>query len=370
MKQALSAAGVRRARVQAHNLGGEAVVKAVPDLLRHVVGIQAQDVAAAALSMRPRSPGLASADLFSAVAAGEVALTWSLRGTRHLHAAGDIRWLVSLFGPLFGQAARRARQLGIDGELGERAQDSLRQALGAEGPLTRAEIKERLQRLGIDVTGQAAAHVIRRAGLAGSLCVIPAPHGKERYAPLELCIPAPQDPPQGSLDTEQALPGLARRYLAAYGPATPNDFRAWSGLPAALARRAWSAIGPEMVELAGPSGPLWVLAVRQDPVRAAAAGGPAPLRLLGGFDTLLLGYADRSLLLAPEHAWAINPGGGILHPVVLEDGQVVGTWRYQRARRPHSIDVTALQPMDPHQLAREGAAVGQFLGSEVVVRTL
>ena len=54
----------------------------------------------------------------------------------------------------------------------------------------------------------------------------------------------------------------------------------------------------------------------------------ARVHLLPGFDEYVLGYQDRSAVLAPEHSQAIVPGGnGVFRPTIVVDGAVVGTWR-------------------------------------------
>jgi len=56
-----------------------------------------------------------------------------------------------------------------------------------------------------------------------------------------------------------------------------------------------------------------------------AAG--TPVRLLPGFDEFVLGYQDRSLVLAPEHANKIVPGGnGVFKKTIVAGGEVIGTW--------------------------------------------
>src|SRR5437588_10965302 len=360
----LDGPGVRRARLHAQLLGGTGQGRDVPGVVSAVVGVQAQGLAAAALGVRARAPDTRVADVVAALGpARSVVLTWSLRGTRHFHHAEDLRWLVGLLGPVFGRPGRRARQLGIAGEAGDRAVAAVRDALSSGGPLTRPEIKERLASVGVDTSGQAPVHVLQRAALEGILCVLPDPHGEERYVLLDEWVP-PSEP----VEPERALPVLADRFLSAHGPATPADFRAWSGLPSALARTAWEGLAGRLLEVDGPAGPAWVLARRREAVLAAAED-PGPLRLTGGFDSLLLGYADRSLLLSPGQAGRVNAGGGLLKPVVLDDGQVVGTWRYVRERPRDRIRVTSFGPLDRAApgLDREAEGIGRFLGTDPVL---
>ncbi|MEA2500281.1 MAG: hypothetical protein QOD01_392 [Actinomycetota bacterium] len=314
-----------------------------------VAGIQAQDITAAAMSIRARSPDLALAGLRRAVWEDRsLVLTWSMRGTRHLHPAADLRWLLAVFGPVFGRPGRRAEQLGIAGAAGDHAVAALRGALAAEGMLTRSEVKGRLAAVGVDVSGQAPVHVLRRAALEGVLCVLPDPHGPERYVLLDDWVP-----PAGLPSREEALGMLASRYVGAFGPATLQDFRVWSGLPAAQAELGWAATAGQ-AEQAGQAPDL------------PAPPARCPVRLTGGFDALLLGYADRSLHLAPEHARRVNTGGGLVKPLVLDDGVVVATWRYVRGATD-TIEVGPFHPLPGRAvrgIEREVREIGAFLGRD------
>jgi hypothetical protein len=50
---------------------------------------------------------------------------------------------------------------------------------------------------------------------------------------------------------------------------------------------------------------------------------------LPGFDEYMLGYRDRSAMLAPAFADRIVPGAnGMFKATVVSDGQVVGTWAH------------------------------------------
>jgi hypothetical protein len=335
----------RRTHIRAQLLDDHPPAEAAA-VVSAVAGIQSQDITAATMSVRARSPGLALAGLRRAVWEDRsLVLTWSMRGTRHLHPATDLRWLLAVFGPVFGRPGRRAEQLGIAGAAGDRAVAALRDALTAEGMLTRPEVKERLAAVGIDVAGQAPAHVLRRAAFEGVLCVLPDPHGPERYVLLDDWVPRAELPSR-----EEALGMLASRFLRAFGPATLQDFRAWSGLPAAQARLGWAAVA----DGAAPA--------PEDRAPTACC----PVRLTGGFDALLLGYADRSLHLAPEHARRVNTGGGLVKPVVLDDGVVVATWRYLRGASD-TIEVAPFQPLAGRAvrgIEREVGEIGAFLGRD------
>ncbi len=333
-------------------LSGRAAGRSVDDVVGTLVGVQAQDATAAALAVRARSRGLVAADVDAAREDGRVVLTWSLRGTRHLHRADDVRWLVALVGPTFLRPSRRAEQLGIAGEVGDRAVGVLRDALAAEGPLTRDQVKGLLAPHGIDPTGQAAIHVIARAALEGVLCVLPG----ERYVLLDDWLGAATASASGGPPGGPPAGELARRYLAAFGPASPADFAAWSGLGSPAARREWAAVECELVEV-GPAG--WMSATDLDRA-VAAARRPAPSRLLGAFDSLLLAYADRRLHLSPDHAPLVNPGGGIVKPLVVVDGEVVGTWSRPRGQ-VELRSFRALAPEETRRLDGEVGAVARFL---------
>src|SRR5665811_947693 len=68
--------------------------------------------------------------------------------------------------------------------------------------------------------------------------------------------------------------------------------------------------------------------------------------LLPGFDEIILGYGDRSMTLAPEHADRIVPGGnGVFRPTVLVDGQVVGTWRHVGTGSKRRLETVQFVPL-------------------------
>ncbi|MFD0202261.1 MULTISPECIES: DNA glycosylase AlkZ-like family protein [Saccharothrix] len=277
----------------------------VDELFASVFALQAQDVPAVRLAARAR--GVRSLE-------GPLVRTWAMRGTLHLLHEDDL-WVVGLLGPTFIAAGRRRReQLGLTDELCERALPALREVLTE--PLERAELVRRLGEVGIEIDpkSQAPAHLLAFAAHSGVLC-----RGlDDTYRLLRI-----EGEPRG-------VDELWRRYRQAYGPATPDDFAAWSGLP----KRHLKGLPAVDDESAQPSGVV---------------------RMLGHFDTYLLGYRDRSAALAPEHASLVQTGGGVLTPQVVVDGRVVAVWRRDGA-------LITVRPFGERPDVREEVAdLGRFL---------
>jgi winged helix DNA-binding protein len=259
-----------------------------------------------------------------------------MRGTIHLVAAEDAAWLVDLLGPLALPAShRRLGQLGVAPEERPRAVALIRAALGEHGPLTRAELMEHLGAAGIATGGQAAAHLPQLAALEGHVCFGPTRGGKPTFVLREEWLG--RNLPR--LPRERALTDLARRYARAFGPAEPEDFAVWAGLPLRDARAGWVGVAS-----------------------AGAAEEPAPdppvTRLLPAFDTYLLGYRSRAFMVPPDHARKVWPGGGIVRPTVVENGRAVGTWKRAGAK----VELEAF-PGEELAAADEIADVACFLSA-------
>ena len=188
MARALPPEQVRRLRLRAQRLGSppDDVVPRVADIVRDAAGIQAQEMPAAALSVRARGAGLKAADIERAlVDERSIVWTWGQRGTLHLLPAEDIGWLLPLLGPIFNRPSRRRLELGLDEEIGARGVRAIRDLLAGWGPLTRAELAGHLSARGIPTAGQAMAHLIHRATLEGVICRGPNCGSKPTYVLLD-----------------------------------------------------------------------------------------------------------------------------------------------------------------------------------------
>ncbi len=349
MTISLSAHQTRMLRVKAQRLEpAQAASLTAPDLvLRDVFAVQAQDFPAALLSIRARSAGLTAVQVVQALQKDHtIAWTWCMRSTMHLINAQDARWLIPFLGPVFIAAnGRRFRQLGWDEMQASTGLRLLKKALAEQGEMTRPEIASLLHENGLPHQGQATIHLISRAALEGILCMGANRQGKPTYVLYEDWIGGLQP-----LAPQDALAELASRYLGAYGPACPEDMASWTGLKLTKAREAWQLIEKRLVEVEAAGRPAWMLKehfawlddLPEDNV-SSPTGCATIVRLLSSFDTYLLGYTNRDLVVDGVYARHIHPGGGLIYPVMLVDGRALGTWK---ARRSGDHQVIVISPFE------------------------
>ena len=231
----------------------------VAQVVKEVCGIQAQDASAATLAVRSRSVGLFVTDVEEAREHDHTIIrTWGPRGTLHLLASDDIGWLLPLLGPVFVAGDRRRREeLGLSEDVCARSMHIIRNVLADQGPMTRAELVEQLSKDGIHLEGQARPHLLARAALEGLICFGPDRGAEPTYVLLKDWID--QKHTGRSLSEDEAYAELTRRYLSAYGPATPGDQVAWSGLPLNKTRAAWQRIEGELLEVETAKSQVWIL---------------------------------------------------------------------------------------------------------------
>ncbi len=292
--------------------------------------MQAQDYLGTLWAVGLRLPGGTETVVEQALNGRTIVRTWPMRGTLHIVAATDVRWMLDLLAPRrLAQSAGRRRQLDIDEATLARSREVCREALQGGKQLARPAMFALLQSHGIATTGQRGIHILSHLAQEGLLC-LGARAGKQFTFTL-LDEWAPQVTP---LERDAAWAELARRYFTSHGPATVHDFAWWTGQTLGDARRALAAGGAHLVQAQIDGKTYWMAppaVAREDPTSG--------LYLLPGFDEYMLGYQDRSAILAAEHAPKIHPGAnGMLNATLIVDGQIQGVWR--RMLRKKSVLVT------------------------------
>jgi Winged helix DNA-binding domain len=323
--------------------------------LEHLVGLQAQAADPPYIGLWTRLEGFAFADLSRLMIERKVVRSALMRGTLHIVAARDLLKLRPVLQPVFDRTllANHGRDLvGLD--LGAVAA-AARETLEAE-PLTYAALGKALQKQWPERKAEALAVVARnRAALVQAPPTLWGGGTLTKMTTAEKWLNKPLD--------AKAAPGeMVLRYLAAFGPASIADIRAWCGLAGmaeivatlkARLRRFRSEAGVELFDL--PTAP------RPDP------DIETPARLLPGFDNLVLSHADRSRFLAEEHRSRIATSNGIFHPTLLVDGRIAGTWKMARSKRDASIEMAPFGRLGADQrraLRDEASALLKAVGAD------
>jgi hypothetical protein len=317
--------------------------------------LQAQDSPASRLGVRARAADVTEREVLKAIEDDRsITRTWLMRGTIHLVDTADLRWLVRLIGPAVQRQYRtRWRQIGLTDDVLDRSVAVLPELL-AGGPLTRHEIRAGLADRGITLDSpdpQAHTHAVVHASTTGLICRGPDRGRHNTFALLDSWVPDAPVGPSG----DDALAEIARRYFAAFSPATAADFTTWSGLPSTT---ALALICDELtpVDVDGRSG-----------FRLGEVEPHRGLRLLPAFDNYLIGYKDRTAIV-DDGGYSRVYQGGMIRPVVLLDGRVVGTWALTRAKgRVTVTPFTRITAAVRAGVEAEVADIGRFLGAELEV---
>jgi winged helix DNA-binding protein len=216
----------------------------------------------------------------------------------------------------------------VEGWLDAAAEAALR-ALAARGEATAAELATDDPRLRTQVVLAKGKSYEGRQNVSSRLMLLLAAEGKvvrgrprgswmsHQYS----WVPITTWTPDG-LDrwaTPEAEVELARRWLASYGPATPEDLQWWTGWTKTQVKRVLAELRPAEVELDGAAG----IALPDD---LDSMTPPAPsAALLPAFDPVLMGWQQRQWFLG-EHGPKLFDRAGNAGPSLWWDGRIVGGW--------------------------------------------
>lgn len=326
------------------------------EVVRRLTAAQAQDLPGALASVRLRTAGTGSADVEAALDAGEVVRSWPMRGTLHLVAAEDLPWMLELGGarPLNG-ARKRREQLGLTEADVQRARELAVGALTGGRQMRRQELLEVFATGGVDTGGQRGYHLLWYIAQIGIVCLGPMKDGEQLFVLVDEWVRRPR-----RLDREDALAELALRYFRGHGPATVADLVRWAGLTLRDVRAGLAQAGSRLERMT-VDGVEYHLDP-ETPRRLAGCRDEAHgVFLLPGFDEYVLGYGDRSAVLAAEFADRIVPGNnGMFRATVVSDGRIVGTWQYAGRganRRLVATPFTSFTAEEAGAIERLGAGV-------------
>ncbi len=330
--------------------------------VRVLLAVQAQDRTSWRLALRARVEAITAEDVNLALTEKRsLIVAWLNRGTLHLVCAEDYPWLLALTAPtqIVGNA-RRLTQEGLSPDDAERGITTIERALASEGPLTRAQLRARLDRLGIRTQGQALVHLLFGAVIRGHAVLGPMVGGLQAFAHAREWLGGAAEPKAGG-GRESALAELARRYLAGHGPATDRDLAKWAGLPLRDARAGMRSVAGELVELAGG---LVDLAGRRS--RPVDDNAPLPPRLLPSWDPSSVGWGEREPFIPRAVDDIVIPGGGgLFRPFATVDGVAAATWGIRRRGEEVAVRVNPFEALGAEArsaLEAEAADIARFEG--------
>lgn len=329
------------------------------DIARAICGVQAQEPPAGRLGFRARHPSLTAGDVEQArTEERSLVRMWVMRNTVHLIATEDLPWMRPLFAPLMARFnRRRLGQLGLDSRAQDRALGMIERTVAAEGAMTRTQLAERISRGGIELDASRRVHLFPLAVSTGIACIGPGEGAKTTLVAAGDWLPEGSD-----LDRKAALGELARRYLAAFAPATEADFAGWAGLPLRDIRAGLDRVAPELREITIRGQRAWT------PKGRSPAVAPHLVRLLPAFDNYLMGHRDRAFLATPDLWRRVGPGGGILRPAITIGGAVAGTWKPTRGGRRLRVELEPFASLGTEAeaaVAAEVADVHRFEGTDL-----
>lgn len=291
---------------------------------------QGQDLPGVLESIALRTASGSVEEVRAAFDEGRLVRSWPMRGTLHVVAAEDLAWMLPLGTPRpLAAAAQRRGGLGLDDATIERAGEVAGEVLRGRGRRTRAELIACWAEAGLDLASSRGYHTLAVLCQQGLLVQGPFATPKEQaFVLLDEWVPE-----RRRLGRDEALAEWARRFFRSHGPAGRKDFARWTGVPAADVTTAIDGARDDLAETDG------LLHDPATPDLLAAADEPGAELLLPGFDEFVLGYADRTQVLDPEHADRICPGNnGIFRPTIVRDGQVVGTWAWKGSGKKRRVE--------------------------------
>ena len=359
---ALTWSGVTARRMARHALTGPATDLDPAGVARVLCGAHAQVLSAAELSIGRRIAGATRATVQRALWQERTLVrTFGPRGTIHLLPAADLPIWTGALSALPSSVPAHPEGVRFTSGQADEVVAAIGDAL-ADTELTVDELTETIaDRTGpwaIERTMEAFGgkwprwrQLTSTAAHRGMLCFGPGRGRMVTYSHPHRWLPGFRP-----ADGDAALRTLVLRYLHAYGPATPQHFARWLGIPPRYAAGLFGKLADDLerVELDGEPG--WTCAGDTGTPLRPHRG----IRLLPYFDAYVVAGQPRGRLYPDAAATrALTPAGQAgNYQVMLLDGVVGGIWHQKRSGRKLAITVEPLRELTAPQRRQLDDEVG------------
>ncbi len=327
--------------------------RSVVSAVEQLAGLQAQLARPPFVGLWSRLEGYRRQDLLDALHDRSLVRVTAMRGTLHLMSAADYISLRSALQPALDRGMQVIQGRPVVDDLDALHADAREFFAAKTSTFDRLRIyfKEKYP----EADERAMAYVIRMR-----LPLVQVPTQTTWGFPAAADFALADDWLNRSINTTSApAHTLVRRYLAAFGPATPTDAQTWSGLQGL--RAVFEELRPELITFRDENNKeLFDLPDAPRP----AADTPAPARFLPDFDNLVLAHADRSRFMADEHRGRLVTKNLQVRATFWVEGRVAGTWKVERKKKAAVLVLEPFVPLAKQTLAAlesEGLALLRFV---------
>ncbi|WP_162921727.1 winged helix DNA-binding domain-containing protein [Listeria costaricensis] len=310
--QKLTDEAIRHARF--YNSGLYEPFLSCQEAASRLFGIQAQYQQFADINLYNRVDGLDKERLTDLYQQSGLIKLWGQRMTVHLYESADWGILQALYQERHNWVKKQfaERELDLDILLAE-----MEELLLTKGQVDKGEIAALLGENSKELMTWGG--ILIQATLDGLLYCVPETPKTRLYRHNRLLEATP-----AQYDKDAAVIEMLRRYFCAYGPASLRDFRHWSGLKAADFMPFINEALADFTVVSDERGS--VVYYHPDYFFPEVRKG---IMMLGKFDPLFVCYADKRWIAAEDEISLIWRKAGQIESVLLIDGKLRGTWRYQ-----------------------------------------
>jgi hypothetical protein len=357
-------------RLRRQHLDAPAPREALLDVVRDHVGIQAQVMSSAELSLGTRVADLTRDHVSAALREDRTLVkTWAMRGTLHLVAAEELAELVAALGtrinwlkPLW------LRYFGVTADQMRRLQDAIGGVL-TDQPMTRVALATALaDELGDPafagkVTGSWGTFLKPAAG-RGLLCF-----GPDDGRNVTFVNPAAWLGREMPQPDPRAVGAVIERHLAAFPAATKGELARWWGVAPGELSEPLAGLGDRLTIVGVEGAKTYVRTADLDELAAAEPG--TAIRLLGGFDPYTLSLQKEAEPLLPRaRRPLVSRQAGWISAVLIAGGRVAGTWTHDPGPKRTRIELApwrALKKAERTAVDAEATRIGEFLAPGIQV---
>ena len=342
----------------------------IPDIVRDTAGVQAQVMSAAEMAIWARQHAATRGGIQRALwDTRDLVKTSAMRLTLHVIPARDFAVYIEALKPMAAATLQRWHaRVGADPKTIQTLVDTVVGALRDEGPQTQQELIARARKRagpGVRAWLDHAWSAVRPAVIEGAIVYGPPRGAEATFVHAETWLGR-----QPRVRVDDARAELMRRFLAAFGPASPHDFAKWSGLKTTDAKSILAAIDDDVVEVRVEDARGWMLRRDLDTIAACRLDRDA-VRLLPAFDSFLLAHATKAHLVDARFYKRVYRPQGWISPVVLQAGRIVGVWFQKAAGRQVTLDVQLFARASAHlreSIAAEADALSAFIEARCTPR--